>query len=326
MKQKLFIITGPTGSGKTDISLRIAQKANNVEIISADSMQIYRGMDIGTAKVSEEVRRLIPHHMIDIVDPWQSYSLGKYIRDARAAVAAIESKDKQALIVGGTGLYIKSLIHGIFSGPEADWRYREELNLIALEKGPDYLHDMLAKVDPVSAARLHKNDHKRVIRALEVYEKTGAAISGLQKQFNEKEPEFEYSIFVINRPKDDLRKRIDDRVENMFKAGLVGEVMELKNNFNGLSKQARQALGYNETLQCLNNEITLDEAKENIKRNTKKFAKRQLTWFKSFDNALWISPGNDQDCEKTGDQILDEINKAGSFAVLNRAGQNPYVN
>ena len=242
MKQHLYIITGPTASGKTDVALYIARQLDNAEIISADSMQVYRKMDIGTAKVPVNIRKMIPHHLIDIVDPWESYNMGKYVKDARNIVSKM-NKDKRILIVGGTGLYIRGITKGVFKGPAADWEFRDQLQSVANEKGSAYLHNLLNKVDPVSAARLHPKDHKRVIRAIEVYEKTGTTISRLQKLYLTQEPDFEYSIFVINRPKEDLYKRIDSRIEDMFEHGLVNEVIALRENPNGLSRQAQQALG-----------------------------------------------------------------------------------
>ena len=308
MKQHLYIITGPTASGKTDVALYIARQLDNAEIISADSMQVYRKMDIGTAKVPVNIRKMIPHHLIDIVDPWESYNMGKYVKDARNIVSKM-NKDKRILIVGGTGLYIRGITKGVFKGPAADWEFRDQLQSVANEKGSAYLHNLLNKVDPVSAARLHPKDHKRVIRAIEVYEKTGTTISRLQKLYLTQEPDFEYSIFVINRPKEDLYKRIDSRIEDMFEHGLVNEVIALRENPNGLSRQAQQALGYKETLQYLDNKMDIQDTKDMIKRNTKKFAKRQMTWFRSFSNTFWINSTSEHNCETVGDEILRIIEK-----------------
>ncbi|MGR3319749.1 MAG: tRNA (adenosine(37)-N6)-dimethylallyltransferase MiaA [Candidatus Anammoxibacter sp.] len=308
MKQHLCIITGPTASGKTDVALYIARQLDNAEIISADSMQVYRNMDIGTAKVPVNIRKMIPHHLIDIIDPWESYNMGKYVKDARNIISKM-NRDKSFFVVGGTGLYIRGLTKGVFKGPAADWEFRDQLQSIAHEKGSIYLHNLLNKVDPVSAARLHPKDHKRVIRAIEVYEKTGTTISKLQKLYLTQEPEFEYSIFVINRPKEDLYKRIDNRIEKMFERGLVNEVIALKENPNGLSRQAQQALGYKETLQYLDNKMDIQDTKDMIKQSTKKFAKRQMTWFRSFSNTFWINSTSEHNSKTIGDKILKIIEK-----------------
>lgn len=308
MKQRLFIITGPTASGKSDVALYIASQIHKTEIISADSMQVYRKMDIGTAKVPAAIRNTIRHYLIDTVDPWESYNLGRYVEDARSIIAGKKDTDKLLLIVGGTGLYIRGIMQGVFAGPEADWILRDQLRSAVLENGPAYLHNLLNKIDPVSAARLHPKDHKRIIRAIEVYEKTGTTISRLQqKQYLTQKPGFICSIFVVNRTKEDLYKRIDSRIEKMFEHGLVDEVRHLKEDPNGLGKQAQQALGYKETLQYLNNETDLQHTKDLIKQNTKKFAKRQITWFKSFSNTYWINTAPDDNHETVGSIILEKI-------------------
>lgn len=310
VKHHIFIITGATASGKSNVALYIAQHIKNTEIISADSMQVYRKMDIGTAKVPISVRKNIHHYLIDVVDPWESYNLGKYVRDAQEIVFKNKNSEKHLkLIVGGTGLYIKGIVHGVFSGPEADWDFRNQLKLIVQKNGDNHLHYLLNQIDPVSAARLHPKDQNRIIRALEVYEKTGIAISKLQSQCLNQKPGFDYTIFVINRSKEDLHNRIEDRVEKMFELGLVDEVNSLWKASHGLSKQACQALGYKETIQYLNNEIDLCNAKILIKQNTKKFAKRQLTWFKSFSNTHWIKADTGDNCEIPGNIVLCEIEK-----------------
>ncbi len=310
MKQHIFIITGPTASGKSGVSLYLADKVKGTEIVSVDSMQIYRGMDIGTAKVSKLNREVITHHLIDIIDPWETYNLGSYVKDANDIINERKEAGKQTIIVGGTGLYIKGLTRGVFDGPSADPELRCKLKTIIDEKGSMYLHNKLKEVDPISAERLHPEDHKRVIRAIEVYEKTGTTISILQKQFLSQKPEFDYTIFILNRNKEDLNRRIDERVENMFDSGFLEEVRELKNNPKGLSKQAGQALGYKELLKFLDNQISFIEVKDLIKQNTKRFAKKQRTWFRSFTSTVWIdySPGDNN--KTVGDKILREMEKA----------------
>ena len=307
MGKHIFIITGPTASGKSDVGLHIAYNIRGSEIISADSMQVYRNMDIGTAKVPFEIRKNIPHHLIDIVDPWESYSLGMYVRDAQSIISKIENNDKLLLVVGGTGLYIKGLTHGVFNGPEADWKFRNKFISIAQENGSEYIYNLLKKIDPDSANKLHPKDHKRIIRALEVYEKTGTPISVLQKEYLKQKPSFTYSIFVINRSKEDLYKRIDSRTEKMFEYGLIDEVKALQKNQKGFSKQAQQALGYKETLRYLNNEISFQDTKDLIKQNTKKFVKRQITWFRSLPNTSWVNALSENNTDTVEKNILKMV-------------------
>lgn len=309
MGHKLYIITGATASAKTDVALYISSRIDT-EIISADSMQVYRGMDIGTSKVPLNIRKVIPHYLIDILDPWESYNLGMYVKDVKAIVSTRSKKGRLLLVVGGAGLYIKGLTNGVFNGPSADPSIRNRLKIMAQEKGTVYLHNLLKKVDPVTAIRLHPDDQKRVIRAFEVYEKTGISISKLQEQWTNCEPGFDYSIFVINRSKDDLYKRIDNRVEKMFGQGLVDEVKSLMNNPRGLSKEAQQAVGYKETLRYLiDRELGLDQTKDLIKQNTRNLAKRQITWFKGLHHTNWIDVKPEDDVEIIGNKILKEIER-----------------
>lgn len=319
MKENLFIITGPTASGKSGVSLYIADKVKETEIVSADSMQIYRGMDIGTAKVSKLSRKAITHHLIDIIDPWETYNLGCYVKEANNIIKTRRENGKQTIVVGGTGLYIKGLTQGVFKGPSADQQLRYELEMIIDQKGSMYLYNKLKEVDPVSAERLHPEDHKRVIRAIEVYKKTGLTISKLQKQFLSQRSEFDYTIFIINRNKEDLNKRIDKRVENMFDNGFLEEVTVLRENANGLSKQAAQALGYKEILKFLDNQISFSEVKDLIKQNTKRFAKKQRTWFRSFDSTVWIDYSPNDNNKTVGDKILIEMEK---ITLSNKNKQN----
>lgn len=310
-KENFFIVTGPTACGKSDVALHIAAHLDKGSIISADSMQVYRGMDIGTAKAPADVREEIPHYLIDVVDPWESYSLGRYIEDLQCVAARLNNCNIPLLIAGGTGLYIRGIIYGVFEGPAADWDFRSQLETIAHEKGSSHLHGMLKEVDPATAARVHPQDKLRIIRAIEVHKITGATITELQMQSHrrKREQELDYSIFVINRPKDSLHKRIDDRVDAMIEDGFVDEVSALRQAANGMSRQARQALGYKEILRHLDNEIDIECAKALIKHNTKRFAKRQMTWFKSFDNVSWMETSQGDDHRTIGNQVLDVIDK-----------------
>ncbi len=293
MHQPLWILTGPTASGKSEVAFHVARETG-AEIISADSMQVYRGMDIGTAKPSREVRAEVPHHLIDVVEPSGSYSVGRFTRDALETIGDVERRGKRHLVVGGTGLYIKALREGLFSGPGADWSLREELMAVAEERGSAYLHNVLREVDPESAARINDRDLRRIVRALEVYRKTGRAISLLQREWGRDGGDS--ALVVLYRSRDDLYQRIEERVDKMLEQGLVEEVEGLLSLPEGLGKQAREALGYKEAIEYLDGRLGADEMHDKIKQNTRRFAKRQMTWFRSFPRAHWlvISGGEDK--------------------------------
>ena len=319
MSATLWILTGPTASGKTEIGFRVAQRIEG-EIISADSMLIYRGMDIGTAKPSSSMRQNIPHHLIDIVNPWESYSVGKYARDAEGVISNLDKK-KNFVIVGGSPLYIKGIIDGIFSGPEADWRIRKELQKLATEKGNSFVHGILQKIDPVTAQKLHPNDLRRIIRAIEVYKKTKKQISVLHGQYRKEKRSHDFKIICIAREKEDRYRRIDGRVEAMFEKGLVDEVKSLLDNSHGLSRQARQALGYKEVIRYLEGECTLSEVKEMIKLNTRRFSKRQMTWFRSFPNVCWLEAKEGEEMEVISEKIILKFKK---YSKEQTKGVNTY--
>ncbi len=260
MHHPLWVLTGPTACDKTAIGFTVAQKIKG-EIISADSMLFYRGMDIGTAKPPSCMRELVPHHFIDIIDPWESYSVGKYVDDVETLINDVGSKERKFLIVGGSPLYIKGLVDGIFDGPEADWNIRRELEELAEEKGNQHVHDILQKIDPVKAGELHPNNLRRIIRAIEVYKITGKPVSVLQEQYKLARKSYQFKIMCIARERDDIYRRINERVETMFDKGLVDEVKSLLENPEGLSKQAKQALGYKEVIQYLDGGLTRDDAR-----------------------------------------------------------------
>jgi tRNA dimethylallyltransferase len=274
------------------------------EIISADSMLFYRGMDIGTAKPSLSMRELVPHHFIDIIDPWESYSVGKYVDDVEALIDDVGSKERRFLIVGGSPLYIKGLVDGIFNGPEADWNIRRELEELAEEKGNQHVHDILQKIDPVKADELHPNNLRRIIRAIEVYRITGKPVSVLQEQYKLARKSYQFKILCIAREREDIYRRINERVEAMFDKGLVDEVKSLLENPEGLSKQAKQALGYKEVIQYLDGGLTLDDAKDMVRLNTRRFAKRQMTWFRSFPDVQWLEAEEHEGTESISEEII----------------------
>ena len=304
MPLPIWILTGPTAAGKTDIGLEIAKNID-AEIVSADSMLVYRGMDIGTEKPSLTVRNRIPHHLIDIVEPWEEYSVGQYVKDFEVVTQNLHLRGKQFIVVGGTALYLKAIMDGLFEGPPADWEYRNSLKAIVKEKGPNYLHKMLAGIDPETAGKLHFNDQKRVIRALEVFKTTGQRISSFQTQFGRKNPKYNCTLVAIEYDRAILYKRIETRVDRMFMRGLLDEVRTLLSNPSGLSKQASQALGYKEVIDFFNGKYTLPEVSGEIKQRTRRFAKRQMTWFRSFSNIHWIHASADSDTTRLSEEVLE---------------------
>ena len=303
MSITLQILTGPTACDKTEAGFAVAQKIKG-EIISADSMLFYRGMDIGTAKPPPGMRELVPHHFIDIIDPWESYSVGKYVDGVETLINDASSKKRTFLIVGGSPLYIKGLVDGIFNGPEADWNIRRELEEIAEEMGNQHVHDILQKVDPVKAGELHPNNLRRIIRAIEVYKITGEPVSVLQERYKLTRKNYQFKIMCIVREREDIYRRINERVETMFDKGLVGEVQSLLDNPDGLSKQAGQALGYKEVIQYFDGGLTLDDAKDMVKLNTRRFAKRQMTWFRGFSDVQWLEAEEHEGPESISDEII----------------------
>ena len=303
MHHTLWVLTGPTACDKTEIGFTVAQKIKG-EIVSADSMLFYRGMDIGTAKPSPGMRELVPHHFIDIIDPWESYSVGRYVDDVESLIGDTDSKDRKFLIVGGSPLYIKGLVDGIFNGPAADWDIRRELEELAGEKGNQHVHNILQKIDPVKAVELHPNNLRRIIRAIEVYRITGQPISELQEQYKLARKGYQLKIMCIVREREDIYWRINERVETMFDKGLVDEVRSLLNGPRNLSKQAKQALGYKEVIQYLNGGLTLDEVKEMVKQSTRRFAKRQMTWFRSFPDIQWLEADEYEGKGSISDEII----------------------
>lgn len=303
MSIPVWILTGPTASGKTDIALHIAERTG-AEIVSADSMLVYRGMDIGTEKPAPDARAKIPHHLIDIVEPWEEYSVGQYVRDFGSVALKLNGSGKPFIVVGGTALYLKAIIDGLFEGPAADWEYRDSLKSITREQGPDMLHKMLFEVDPETAGKLHFNDQKRIIRALEVIKKTGRPISSFQTQFGCRNPHYNCTVVAVEYERDVLYKRIEARVDRMFLRGLESEVRTLLEKPWGLSKQASQALGYKETIDFLNGKYTLSGVIDIIKQRTRRFAKRQMTWFRSFSHIHWVHTSTDNSTARLAENIL----------------------
>lgn len=282
--ENALVLTGPTGSGKTRLGIELALRMN-AEIISMDSMALYRGMDIGTAKPTPAERAEVPHHLVDVHDPWESGSVAWWLEQARRIAPEIESRGKQVLFVGGTPLYLKALLCGLFDGPPADAEIRRKLTAEAESCGAAVLHQRLLAIDPVSAERIHPNDVRRMIRALEVHELTGKPMSAWQTQWHNESslpavccllP----AVLWLDLPREELYARIDLRVREMFAAGLVDEVRRLRALDRPLSREASQALGYKEIFDLLDGTITQEEAIVRVQMRSRNFAKRQFTWFR----------------------------------------------
>ena len=290
MKKPLIILTGPTSVGKTELSISLA-KAVNGEIISADSMQVYRYMDIGTAKIMPEEMDGVKHHLIDVFDPKDDFNIFLFKELATKAMEEIYERGHIPILTGGTGFYIQSIIYDIeFNNEEEkDNSYREELQALADEKGALFVHNMLEKVDPESAKQIHHNNVKRVIRALEYFHLTGEKISVHNNEQRQKESLYNFAYFVLNDHRELIYKRIDERVDIMVKNGLVEEVTKLKEMGYDKGLVSMQGLGYKEIIDYLDGEISLDEAIYRIKRDTRHFAKRQLTWFGREKEVIFVN-------------------------------------
>ncbi|WP_032121610.1 tRNA (adenosine(37)-N6)-dimethylallyltransferase MiaA [Clostridium amazonitimonense] len=306
MKKKLIIISGPTGVGKTDISIKLAREING-EIISADSMQIYKYMDIGSAKVEENIREEIPHHLIDIIAPEEPFTVAEYKVLAKEKIQQIFNRGKIPIIVGGTGLYIDSIICNLdFTEGDKDLDYRKKLENLAAEKGKEHVHSLLEDIDSESYKEIHPNNLKKVIRALEVHHITGRAFSSFKRNDLYDIPyDLHYYVLTMNREK--LYDRINRRVDIMMDKGLLDEVIKLKSMGYDAKMQSMQGIGYKEILFALNGDITLEKAIEIIKQGSRNYAKRQLTWFRKDPRVKYI----DKDIyteEEIVNNIINEFN------------------
>lgn len=287
-KPKLIVLTGPTAVGKTSASIGLA-KAIGGEIISADSMQVYRHMDIGSAKITPEEMDGVKHHLIDVLDPSEAFNVVTFQQMAKAAMEEIYSAGHIPIVVGGTGFYIQALLYDIdFTEEDNATRYREELEELAKTRGKDYLYEQLQQVDPEGAAAIHPNNVKRVIRALEYYRNTGGKISEHNEASHQKESPYDFTYFVLDMNREELYRRIDKRVDIMIEQGLVDEVKALAANGATRDMVSMQGLGYKEILDYLDGGITLEEAIYRIKRDSRHFAKRQLTWFRRERDVTWV--------------------------------------
>lgn len=323
--KKIIVLLGPTGVGKTSASLLLAQSLRT-EIISADSMQIYKHMDIGTAKPTLEERSLVRHHMIDVVEPWESYSTGRYIEEVKPIIDGLHDRNVIPLIVGGTGLYVKAMTRGIFEGPPADWDLREEL-LEQEEQEPGNLYRRLSEVDKEAAARISPTDQRRIVRALEVCLKSGATMSEMQALHTEHLP-CEFVKIGLTRDRKELYAMIDRRVDEMIEMGLLGEVIMVlglirtearpwlaekhgSTEINESQLSSMQAIGYKELIQHLEGNLPLPDAVALIKKRSRNYAKRQFTWFRKEEGIHWIDITGMLNAAEILARILATLDKSG---------------
>lgn len=304
-KPKVIVICGPTASGKTALSIELAKRING-EIVSSDSMQIYKDMDIGTAKPTKEETKDIKHYLIDFVAPDQRYSVAEFKKDAENAIEEILAKGKTPIIVGGTGLYVDSLIYGIqYQDIELDENYRNELEEIAKKQGLEKLYEQAQKIDPEAMKKISPNDKKRIIRVLEIYKATGKNKTEQEIESRKNEVKYDYKVFAINMDREKLYDRINKRVDIMLEQGLIQEVQSLVKKYNEFPT-AMQGLGYKEVVQYLKNEISYDEMVDKIKMETRRYAKRQITWFKKNKQTIWID--GQKDLQENIDLIINTCN------------------
>ena len=304
MKPKVIVIGGPTASGKTGLSIALAKKING-QIISADSMQIYKEMDIGTAKVTEDEKEGIPHYLIDIVAPNERYSVAQFKQQAENAIEEILKKSCVPIIVGGTGLYINSLIYNIqYEEVEIDQEYREKLEKRVLKEGLEKLYEEAHNIDPKAAEAISKQDRKRVLRILEIYHQTGKTKTQLELESRSQPPRYDYKVFAISRDRKQLYDRINQRVDIMLEQGLIQEVQSIVNKYQEFPT-AMQGLGYKEVVKYLKGEYTYQEMVEKLKMESRRYAKRQITWFKAIEGIQWLD-GNDE-VQNNVNIILEEI-------------------
>ncbi|HPB79006.1 MAG TPA: tRNA (adenosine(37)-N6)-dimethylallyltransferase MiaA [Sedimentibacter sp.] len=306
---KIIVIVGPTAVGKTYISVELAKKLNT-EIISADSMQIYKGMNIGTAKITDEEKQGIIHHMIDIINPDEEYSVSEFKYDAEKIIDRLLSENRIPIIVGGSGLYVNSLIYDLdFGNTKSNKKLREYYTYYYKEHGEDALYDKLLKIDPVAAEKIHKNNIKRIIRALEVYDITGVKFSELNTDIRKKSNKYDCILIGLSMERKVLYERINQRVDEMLSKGLVDEVSSLIKKGYGKNLVSMRGIGYKEIIEYLEGNTDYEEAVNTLKQNTRRFAKRQYTWFLKDENVKWFSMDNPSEIDKTLDSIVEYISK-----------------
>ena len=303
MMDNMMIIAGPTATGKSAAAVALAKRMNG-EVISADSMQVYRGMDIGSAKITEEEMQGVPHHLVDIIEPEETWNVVLFQERAKKAAQDILGRGRLPIVAGGTGFYIQALLYDIaFTDAGEDTAYRQALTRYAAEHGAEALHDMLRKEDPESAEAIHPNNIKRVIRALEYRRESGTAISAHNTAQRQRQAAYRAILFVLTMDRARLYERIDARVDRMVEEGLVEVVARLRERGLTARDVSMQGIGYRQILQALDGEISMEEAVRIVKRDTRHFAKRQLTWFKREPDAVWIDIGAYKDTEAMLDHM-----------------------
>ncbi len=310
MLKKIVAIAGPTASGKTALALKIAERFDG-EVVSCDSMQIYRHMDVGTAKPSIEEMERVPHHMIDIVEPSENYSVADFVEKARECIDDIIDRGKLPVLAGGTGLYMDSIIENIeFGDFGSDQEFRREMERLAAQQGNEAVHKLLEEKDPEAAEKIHPNNVRRVIRALEVCRLTGKTFTQVNME-SRRQKMYDALIFAIDTEREVLYERINARVDRMLEEGLFEEVQGLKSM--GIRKEhtAMQAIGYKELMEVLDGECGFDEAVEKIKQESRRYAKRQLTWFKRNKDIHWVSVASDEDVKKVLEKCFTFVQKSG---------------
>ncbi len=319
MKRPLIILTGPTAVGKTSLSVDLARELEG-EIVSADSMQVYRHMDIGSAKVTKEEMKGVPHHLIDVLEPYEDFNVVRFQAMAREAVEAIFSRGHIPILVGGTGFYIQALLYDIdFKENEDGAAIRQELEELCRKQGNEYVHQILRQIDPESAGQIHANNRKRMIRAIEYYRMTGQPISEHNRQERQKESPYDFYYFVLDCSRKILYERIDCRVDQMMEAGLVKEVEKLRDMGCRRGMVSMQGLGYKEILDYLDGKYSLEEAVRILKRDTRHFAKRQITWFKRERDVRWVELEQfGFDRQRILEHLLDEIKSGKKISASAR--------
>jgi tRNA dimethylallyltransferase len=303
-----YFLTGPTASGKTQLAIELARRLD-AEILSLDSMAVYRHMDIGTAKPTAEQRALVPHHLLDLVDPTQSYSVSSYVSEAHRVAASLRAKGKKILVCGGTPLYLKSLLRGLFLGPPADWDFRNAVEQDLKQYGGNALRERLAQVDPLAAHKLHPNDHRRMVRALEVARFTGKPLSHWQQQFDLPASPSVAPAAVLGIDRSWLHERINARVESMLEAGLIEETRGLLDRYGHIGRTAAQAVGYREVLAHVQQGVSLAETLNTIQARTRQFARRQEIWFRSLEELQRVEVTAGHTTCDLADQVVKIFNQ-----------------
>ncbi len=307
-KNKLIILAGPTASGKTSVSIDLAKRLGG-EIISADSMQVYKYMDVGTAKISVEEMQGVKHHLIDVLDPKEDFNIVKFQNMVKCSIEEIVKNGHIPILVGGTGFYIQSIIYDIdFNTEDDNSSVRKKLEEEYDTLGADFMYEKLKKIDSVSAETIHKNNKKRIIRAIEFFLINNAPISSHNEVQRKKNSPYDYRFFVLNPPRDILYERINKRVDIMVENGLVDEVKKLREMGLSMENISMQGIGYKEIIEYLNGEVSLESAIENIKQNTRHMAKRQVTWFKREKDVIYVDPFSFESNEKIVDYMIEKIN------------------